>query len=63
MSPKDPKGSSSPPAPLQERQHVVLPTETENERLQCLKAVILDVRARLMAAEAFLGVGEALRER
>jgi hypothetical protein len=61
MSPNDEKGSSSPPPPLQERQQVVLPPETENQRLRRLEAVILDVRARLMAAEALLG--EALRER
>jgi hypothetical protein len=64
MRPADPKGSpcsSPPPQPLQERQHVVLPPETENERLWRLEAVILDVRTRIMAAEALLG--EALRER
>ncbi len=61
MNPKDPKGSSSPPAPLQERQHVVLPTETENERLRRLEAVIVDVCARLVAADALHG--EALGER
>jgi hypothetical protein len=61
MSPNDEKGSSSPPQPLQERQHVVLPRETENERLRRLEAVILDVRTRLMAAEALLG--EAVRKR
>lgn len=61
MRPTDPKGSPSPPAPLQERQHVVPPPEAENERLRRLVAVIVDVCTRLMAAKALLG--EALRER
>jgi hypothetical protein len=64
MKPEDPRGSPCsppPPQPLQERQHVVLPPETENERLRHLETVILDVRTRLMAAEARLG--EAVRER
>ncbi len=51
MKPADPRGSPPRPAPLQERQHVVLPPETENECVRRLEAVILDVRARLMAAE------------
>jgi hypothetical protein len=61
MRPSDPKGSPPPSRPLQERQHVVLPPETEADRLRRLEAVILDVRVRLMAAEALLG--ETLRER
>jgi hypothetical protein len=61
MKPADAKGSPSPPPPLQEGQHVVLPPETENERLRRIEAVILDVRTRLMAAEALLG--EAVRKR
>jgi hypothetical protein len=50
MKPADPKVHRAHPhrrSHLQERQHMVLPPETENERFRRLEAVILDVGVRL----------------